>query len=78
MLFFFLLFSAMFLENATNTSGEGQGTGTGTCKHGACNVLMIVFGSIGAILLIAFIVVVVRYNMQENEESGPIAASLVG
>lgn len=70
----------MFIPNNESQPSGNQSTGgeTGTCKTGVCDILMIIFGCIGALLLIAFIVVVVRYNMQTKDESGPIAASLVG
>ncbi|EAX91873.1 hypothetical protein TVAG_324210 [Trichomonas vaginalis G3] len=70
MLFLFFLYM-LALSDSTNSST------TDTCPTGTCNVLMIVFGCIGALLLIAFIAVVIRYNCKSQEEQRQISTTLV-
>ena len=64
------------IEN--NGTDSGSTTDTATCKTGTCDILMIIFGCIGFCLLIAYVVVVVRYNIRSKEEKAPIATTLVG
>ena len=75
--FFFLAISNLISNDNTTTGGETGGT-TATCKTGACDIVMIIFGCIGACLIVAYIIVVVRYNKQSKEETAPIATTLVG
>ena len=73
---FILLGIEAFLLEDTNSS-ENNTENTLTCKTGACDILMIIFGIIGICLVIAYVIVVIRYTKHSKEETAPIASSLV-